>query len=65
MEYNIDFETLREDLINYFGTALFNASPLAIINITQIERAREEELIKIAKDNCFDLNKYKNNSRNR
>lgn len=61
MTYNIDFESLRKDLIDYYGTALFNASPYAMINLQKIENATYEELIKIAKDNNFDLNKYNNN----
>ena len=65
MTYNIDFESLRKDLIDYYGTALFNASPYAMINLQKIENATYEELIKIAKDNNFDLNKYNNNLRHR
>ena len=65
MTYNIDFESLRKDLIDYYGTALFNASPYAMINLQKIENATYEELIKIAKDNNFDLNKYNNNLKHR
>ena len=57
----IDVEKLRQDLIDYYGTALFNASPYAIVELQKIENATYEELIKIAKDNNFDLNKYNNN----
>jgi len=55
---NIDIEKLREDLIDYYGTAMFNASPLAIIELTKIEKATEKEIIQIAIDNKFDLNEY-------
>ena len=65
MTYNIDFESLRKDLIDYYGTALFNASPYAIVELQKIGNATYEELIKIAKDNNFDLNKYNNNLRHR
>ena len=61
----IDVEKLRQDLIDYYGTALFNASPYAIVELQKIENATYEELIKIAKDNNFDLNKYNNNLRHR
>ena len=61
----IDIEKLRQDLIDYYGTALFNASPYAIVELQKIENATYEELIKIAKDNNFDLNKYNNNLRHR
>ena len=55
---NIDVEKLREDLIDYYGTAMFNASPLAIIELTKIEKATDKEIIQIAIDNKFDLNEY-------
>ena len=51
----IDIEKLRQDLINYFGTAMYNASPLAILELTKIKRASSQELINIALKNNFDL----------
>ena len=57
----IDIETLRKDLINYFGTAMqFN--PMAIMDLTKVENASPEELVEIAQDNNFDLNDYKINT---
>lgn len=54
----IDIERLKKDLIDYYGTALFSSSPLALMDLSKIERATEEELIQIALNNNFDLNKY-------
>ena len=55
----IDYEKLRKDLIDYFGTAIaFN--PMAMSDLIIVENATEEELINIALKNNFDLNKYKN-----
>ena len=56
---NLNFDKLREDLLDYYGTAMFNASPLAIIELTKVEKANNEELIEIAINNNFDLNEYK------
>ena len=57
----IDIETLRKDLIDYFGTAMqFN--PKAIMDLTKVENASPEELVEIAQDNNFDLNDYKINT---
>lgn len=57
----IDIETLRKDLIDYFGTAMqFN--PMAIMDLTKVENASPEELVEIAQDNNFDLNDYKINT---
>ena len=59
----IDIEKLRKDLIDYFGTAMFNASPLAIIELTKIENASPQELINIALKNNFDLTEYETNNK--
>ena len=55
---NIDFEKLRSDLINYFGTAMMNGFGMAVMDLTRVERATEEELIEIALECGFDLNNY-------
>ena len=59
MDEEINISKLKEDLLNYYGTAMFNASPLAIIGLAKIEKASEDELVQIAIDNNFDLNEYK------
>lgn len=55
---NIDFERLRKDLIDYFGTAMFNGFGMAIIDLTYIENATDEELLILAQKYNFDLNDY-------
>ena len=62
---NIDIEKLKEDLIDYFGTAMYNASPLAMIELLKIEKASNQEIIGIALDNNFDLNEYVINTKSR
>ncbi len=53
----IDIEKLRDDLIDYFGTAM-GMFPMAIMDVSKVERASESELISIARKNGFDLSKY-------
>ena len=55
---NIDFERLRQDLIDYFGTAMTIGFGTAIIDISKVENASNEELINIAKQNGFNINNY-------
>ena len=55
---NIDFDKLREDLIDYFGTAM-GSFPIAVMNVTEVEKSSKEELVHIAKQNGFDLENYK------
>lgn len=54
----IDTERLREDLKDYFGTAMFGGSPLAMMDLVQVEKAAAAELVEIANRNGFDINKY-------
>ena len=65
MIQEIDIERLRKDLLDYFGTALFTVSPLAIMELNKLERANPEELINLAINNNFNLNKYISNSKTR
>ena len=54
---SIDIEQLRQDLIDFFGSAT-NTNPVAIMNITEIETADANELIDIAVENDFNLEDY-------
>ena len=56
--YEIDIERLRRDLIDYFGTAMYNGSPQAQILLSKVENASPNELISIAINNGFDINDY-------
>ena len=58
MEYEIDVDRLRRDLKDYYGTAKFNASPLAIMELTKVERASDREIVEMAQENGVDLRKY-------
>lgn len=55
----IDFNRLRSDLINYFGTAVISASPLALADLSRVENADREELINIAMEIGLNLDNYK------
>ena len=55
---NIDTYRLRKDLEDYFGTAMFAASPIAMADLIRVQKADDEELIKIAEEEHFDINKY-------
>ena len=55
---NIDIEKLREELIDFYGTAMVGPFPQAIIELTKVEKASPEELIKIAKQNNINLDNY-------
>lgn len=55
----IDIDRLRCDLINYFGTATMIGFPMARIDMENVKRADNNELIKTAIDNGFIIKEYK------
>ena len=54
---NINYDRLRKDLVEYFGTAL-SANPCAIFDVNKVQNASEEELKNIAVRNGFKLSDY-------
>ena len=58
MEYEIDVSRLRRDLMDYFGTAMHNGFPMAVIDLSQVERASAQQLAELAMKNGLDIRKY-------
>lgn len=57
-----DFDKLKDDLVDYYGTAAFSGFPAAIMDVSRMENASRDELIREAAKNGFDLDKYNKNS---
>ena len=55
---NYDFESLRDDLMDYFGTATFSGFPMAMVDLSDVERASNEQLLHMAMQNGLNLSKY-------
>lgn len=53
-----DIERLREDLKDYYGTAIFSGFPMAIMEVEKVLRASDEELIRMAEKNGMNLQRY-------
>ena len=58
MEYEIDISRLRRDMEDYYGTAMFNGFPMAVMDLSKVERLSDQELIELAKKNGVDFRKY-------
>lgn len=58
VEHKIDTDHLREDLLDYYGTAMFNDFAMASMNVQFIEMASDQDLIAIAQMEGVDLTKY-------
>ena len=60
----IDVDALREDLINYFGTAM-SYNKMAMMDLIKVENASDEEIVNIAIKNGFNIYDYEIRSRGR
>lgn len=58
MEKKIDIEKIRKYLIDYYGTAMLNASPAAMMDLIEVENATNELVLKLALDNKLNLDKF-------
>ena len=54
----INTTRLRNDMMNYYGTAMHSGSPMAQADLVHVQRASDAELIREAQKSGFDLNKY-------
>lgn len=54
----INYDQLRKDLIDYYGTAMINGFPMAMIEVIDITNALPEQLVQIAIKSGYDLNNY-------
>lgn len=55
---DIDISRLRDDMEDYYGTAIFSGMPMAVIELTQAQNASPQELVDMAQDAGFDLSRY-------
>lgn len=58
MNENINTERLRKDLLDYFGSAMVSGFPMAMMDVSRVENASDDTLIRIASENGVDLGKY-------
>ena len=58
---DLDYDRLRSDLMDNYGTAMCSGFPMAVMDLGRVERASESELLQIAHKEGYNLEKYKNN----
>ena len=54
----IDVDALREYLQDYYGTAMFNGFPAAIIDLSELDRMDGQELCRLAERLGVDLQRF-------
>ncbi len=57
-EVTFDVESLRDDLKDYYGTAMTGGFPMAVVDLAKVETASPQELIDMAQDQGVDLSRY-------
>ncbi len=55
---NIDYDRLRNDLLNYFYSLAFTVNMAAVLESDRVKKASPNELINIALENGFNLEDY-------
>ena len=58
MEININVEELRAGLVDYYGTVMVGGQWPAIADLSEVEGASPEQLIRMAEQAGIDLRKY-------
>ncbi len=58
MEYEIDINRLRRDLMDDYGTAMFSGFPMAAMDLSKVERMSDREVVELARKKGVDLRKY-------
>ena len=58
MEVEIDVNRLRRDMKDDYGTAMFNGFPIAVMDVGNVERLSDRELVELAQKKGVDLRKY-------
>lgn len=53
----MDYEALRRDLMDYYGTAI-HMNPMAMMDVSDVEAADDDELVELAEEAGFDLDDY-------
>ena len=54
----MDFDKLKNDLADYYGSAMFSGMPAAAVDLVDVETENNDALLQRAIDNGFDLNQY-------
>ena len=53
-----DYKNLQNALTDYFGTAMHAGNPAAMMDLIHVQQSTNEELLRTAQQNGFDLSRY-------
>jgi hypothetical protein len=58
VDKSLNYDRLRRDLADYYGTAMYSGFPMEMMELEQVKRASEAELEKFAKKAGLNSRKY-------
>ena len=58
LDYEIDVDGLRRDMKEEYVAAMCCGFPMAVVDLTEVERMSDRELVEQAQENGVDLRKY-------
>lgn len=58
MEIRIDVDDLRDYMRDYYGTAAFSGFPAAMIDVWDVERMSDYDLVEKAQETGVDLRRF-------
>ena len=59
LDYEIDVDELRKDMKEEYVAAMCCGFPMAVVDLTEVERMSDRELVEQALKNCVDLRMYR------
>ena len=59
LDYEIDVDGLRRDMKEEYVAAMCCGFPMAVVDLTEVERMSDRELVEQALNNCVDLRMYR------
>lgn len=54
----IDVDSLRRDMTDYYGTAMYSGFPAAVVDLSRVQSSSDESLVQMAVQQGIDLGKY-------
>lgn len=58
MEITIDIDRLRSDLEDYYGTGAFSGMPAMMMEVFDVQKMSDEDVVRNAQQEGFDLFRY-------
>ena len=55
---NYNIRAIKRELMDYFGTAMTEGMPMAMVDLGRLEKLSDDELVELARQNGINVEKY-------